>query len=148
MNKFLLIMTLMASLLLATGNPVLASGLWVEVDIKPQSCPNPINTNSKGVIPVAILGSADFDVTSIDVTTVTLENAAPLRSALEDVSTSGISGCTTLGSDGYLDLVLMFRSDELNLSCSTPQDIWISGYLLDGLPFAGSDEVIVICPPN
>jgi len=41
-------------------------------DIKPGSCPNPINRNKKGVLPVAICGTEDFDVTTID----------PLRSML------------------------------------------------------------------
>jgi len=34
----------------------------VPVDIKPTSCPNPLNVKSRGVLPVAILGTADFDV--------------------------------------------------------------------------------------
>ena len=38
----------------------------VFVDIKPGSCPNPLNTGSKGVLPVAIAGTVDFDVTVID----------------------------------------------------------------------------------
>lgn len=31
------------------------STVSVELDIKPQSCPNPLNTKSKGVLPVAVL---------------------------------------------------------------------------------------------
>jgi hypothetical protein len=42
----------------------------VEIDIKPGSYPNCFNINGHGVIPVAILGSADFDVAQIDVTTL------------------------------------------------------------------------------
>ena len=37
-------------------------GDGVPIDIKPQSCPNPLNVNSKGVLPVAILGTDTFDV--------------------------------------------------------------------------------------
>ena len=33
--------------------------IQISVDIKPQSCPNPVNVNAKGVLPVAILGTAD-----------------------------------------------------------------------------------------
>ncbi len=84
------------------------------LDIKPTSCPNPLNTRSKGVLPVAVLGTKDFDVSSIDVSTVLLEGVGPLRSALEDVAaplrkelapalpkeTSGIGGLnvSTLGA--------------------------------------------------
>lgn len=38
----------------------------VALDIKPQSCPNPFNTKSKGVLPVAILGTADLNVNDIN----------------------------------------------------------------------------------
>ena len=39
----------------------------VTVDIKPQSCLNPLNVKSKGMLPVAILGSDVFDVNEIDI---------------------------------------------------------------------------------
>ena len=61
--------------------------LDVPVDIKPTSCPNPLNVKSKGVLPVAILGTVDFDVSDIDPATVLLEGVPPLRWALEDVAT-------------------------------------------------------------
>ena len=46
--------------------------LPVEIDIKPGSCPNSWNRESNGVLPVAILGTEDFDVTQIDVSSVTI----------------------------------------------------------------------------
>jgi hypothetical protein len=42
----------------------------VDIDIKPGSDPNSINPKSMGVVPVAILGSDNFDVTEVDVTTL------------------------------------------------------------------------------
>ena len=36
----------------------------VSLDIKPGSCPNPISGISRGVLPVAVLGTADLDVTT------------------------------------------------------------------------------------
>ncbi len=57
------------------------------VDIKPGSCPNPLNVNSKGVLPVAILGTDDLDVTTIDLNTIRLMGVAPVRSDYEDVGT-------------------------------------------------------------
>ena len=51
----------------------------VDVDIKPGSCPNPLNVASKGVLPVAILGSGDFDVTDIDIAPTRLAGVAPKR---------------------------------------------------------------------
>ncbi|MEE9169179.1 MAG: hypothetical protein V3U73_05400, partial [bacterium] len=44
--------------------------LEIPVDVKPRSCPNPINTKTKGALAVAILGTDEFDVTQIDVSTI------------------------------------------------------------------------------
>ena len=44
----------------------------VGVDIHPADCPNPFQAKSKGSVPVAIVGSADLDVATIDPTTITL----------------------------------------------------------------------------
>ncbi len=90
----------------------------VEVDIKPQSCPNPLNVGSRGVLPVAILGTEDFDVTTIDPASIRLEGVAPIRSNVEDVSTpvvdrQNICDCTTEGSDGFDDLALKFATREI-----------------------------------
>lgn len=95
--------------------------LEVPVDIKPQSCPNPLNFGSKGVITAAILGTNTFDVTKVDPASIRLEGVAPLRSSLEDVATpyvpfvgkSNSSNCTDKGPDGLLDLTLKFDSQEI-----------------------------------
>ncbi len=57
------------------------------VDIKPQSCPNPLNVKTKGVLPVAILGT-DLDVRNIDISTLRFNGVAPVRSGFEDVETA------------------------------------------------------------
>ena len=46
------------------------------IDIKPGSDRNCFNSNGRGVIPVAILGTVDFDVAAIDAATVKLEGLA------------------------------------------------------------------------
>lgn len=88
------------------------SAIAVDVDINPQSCPNPFNLGSKGILPVAILGTLDFDVSQIDCETVELAGAGALRCSLEDVATAYINGnecsCNTEGPDGILDLTLKF----------------------------------------
>jgi hypothetical protein len=56
------------------------------IDIKPRSCPNPVNVKSKGVLPVAILGTSSMKVGDIDVSTILLEDVPPIRTAVEDVS--------------------------------------------------------------
>jgi len=92
----------------------------VNIDIKPSSCPNPFKLSKKGVIPVAILGSEDFDVTRIKPETVKLEgDCGALRWSIEDVATPYEDGfseppseneCTTLEADGWSDLTVKFDS--------------------------------------
>jgi len=102
--------------------------LEVPVDIKPTSCPNPLNTKSQGVTPAAILGTADFDVTQVDPETVTLAGKYPLRWDWEDVATpfEPYTGkedcdldCNTEGPDGYLDLTLKFDTQALIAAMNT-----------------------------
>ncbi len=54
------------------------SALVIAVDIKPTSCPNPLNVKSNGVLPVAILGSDSFDAATIDATSIRLNEVLPL----------------------------------------------------------------------
>lgn len=137
----------------------------VAIDIKPGSCPNPLNVKNQGVLPVAILGTPDFDVTQVDPATVKLEGVAPLRWAIEDVATPSVE-CNTFGPDGYLDLTLKFDTQDilgigkLNLSTSDLVDeseivfndledgdcltLTLTGYLYDGTPILGEDTVLII----
>ena len=50
------------------------------LDIRPNSCPNPLNPSSQGVIPVALLGSESFDVRDVVVAGLLLEGASPTMS--------------------------------------------------------------------
>jgi len=141
----------------------------VKMDIKPVSCPNPLNTKSKGVLPVAILGTADFDVTQIDVATIELEGISPLRSNLEDVATpfssftgkEGCSDCTDEGPDGFLDLTLKFDAQKLleaieaslgrELEDGEVLTLTLIGNLQEsfgGNPIQGEDVVIILKKGN
>ena len=51
----------------------------VGIDIKPGSCPNPLNVKSKGVLPVAILGSEDVNVLEIVPTSIELAGVGAIR---------------------------------------------------------------------
>jgi hypothetical protein len=92
------------------------SNLEVPVDVKPTSCPNPLKIGEKGVLPVAILGTGDFDVNSVDPASVKLEGVSPVRWTLEDVATpfepftgkAAEFDCNTLGPDGRQDLAFKF----------------------------------------
>jgi len=100
--------------------------LCVPADIKPTSCPNPLNTKSKGVLPAAILGTWDFDVTQVNLDTLSLvigeSIVEPLWWSLEDVATpfepfrskgDCVEDCNDLGPDGILDLTLKFDTQEV-----------------------------------
>ncbi len=144
----------MSVILLEEGTCLCGGGILpVDFDIKPTSCPNPLNVNSNGVLPVAILGSDDFDVNDIDVSTVQLAGVDPLRSSVEDV-TAPVGDpkeeceCTTDGPDGFDDLTLKFNNQLIVDALGAVADgdvvaLEITGELLDGTPFAGSDCIIV-----
>ncbi len=87
------------------------------VDIKPTSCPNPLRARGKGVLPVAILGTEDFDVNAIDVLTITLAGVSPIRSNYEDVATpldkEDECECHDAGPDGFTDLTLKFDKRKI-----------------------------------
>ena len=135
----------------------------VPVDIKPQSCPNPLNLKSGGLLPVSILGTDDFDVTQVDPVTVRLEledEVWPVRSALEDVATpfdsltvnGDCSDCTDEGPDGLLDLTLKFDKQEVIEALGDVSDgdclvLTLTGNLKDefgGTPITGEDVVIIL----
>lgn len=126
----------------------------VEVDIKPRSCPNPFNTKSNGVLPVAILGTADFNVRTVDPSTVRLEGVAPLRWSYEDVSRpvnprNQVCDCTTEGPDGFGDLNLKFDHQAIVSALLPVYDgeervLTLSGSTYRGIPIEGHDCVRII----
>jgi hypothetical protein len=59
----------------------------VAIDIHPGSCPNPFNYGKKGVVPAAIIGTEDFDVTSVIVDSIRLNGDCPaVKWAYEDAA--------------------------------------------------------------
>jgi len=106
------------------------SVIIVELDIKPGSYPNSINLKSRGVLPVAVLTSGDFDASCVDPTGVKFAGATPLRWALEDVD-----------HDGDQDLMLHFAMQDLELEGATSADL--SGFC-NGIPIEGSDSVHIV----
>jgi hypothetical protein len=121
----------------------------VGLDVRPGSCPNPI-TNSRGLLPAAILGAADFDVNQIDVSSLRLEGVAPIQSSYEDVSgpfKGDLCGCAIAGPDGFLDLTLKFQTREILDAIASSQgviEMTLTGALLDGTPIEGLDCVVFV----
>jgi hypothetical protein len=120
------------------------------------SCPNPLNVKSKGVLPVAILGTEDFDVSTIDPASLLLQGVPPIRYELDDVGTpfNGVSDddchdCTENGPDEFVDLVLHFDSQDIVDAIGSVEDReclypTLTGTLLDGTPIEGTDPLLII----
>jgi len=142
--------------------------LGVFLDIRPGGCPNPLNVNSKGVLPVAILGTADFDVSDIDPESVALAFFGPgsdpfdpiippneKKKSVSDVGTPyqgelvDCLSCWQEGPDGFPDLLLKFDMKAIVAGMGEVEDgacvlLTITGSLYDGTAFSGSDIVRII----
>ena len=125
----------------------------ISVDIKPQSCPNPLNTKSKGVLPVAILGSQNLDVSSIDPGSVNLAGISPIRWSIDDVSSPVLNSqnacdCTNEGADGFDDLTLKFKTQDIVAAIGSVNNgeeivLTIAAELFDGTLIEGEDCIII-----
>ena len=115
----------------------LTTGLAVEIDIKPGSDPNCFNSNDHGVIPVAILGSASFDASTVNPLSVVLDGQA--------VRVKGKSGnagsLEDVNNDGFSDLVVQIIDDAAYVPGSTIGTV--TGQLNDGTPFIGTDSICI-----
>lgn len=101
----------------------------IAIDIKPGDSSNTINLKSNGVLPVAVLSSPDYPISSIDVSTISFAGTKPVRQTREDID-----------RDGDEDLLFHFRISELNLNASSTEANVI-GRLSNGCLFVGSDAV-------
>ena len=129
----------------STHNP-----LVVSIDIKPGSFPNSINLSSGGATPVAILGSADFDVNNVDLDTLSLGTEGIKTVGKHDkqlCNIDDVSGDFTAypegEPDGYQDLICHFITISI-----VPEEggttTTLKGTLTDGVPFEGVDLVNIV----
>ncbi len=122
----------------------------VDIDIKPGSDPNSINIGSGGTTAVAILGSANFDVTTINPDTLTLGTAGVKtvgKTARTLCSVADVSGDFSAGPegtpDGFDDLVCHFITMDIAPEAGDTTAT-ISGELNDGTAIEGTDSVNIV----
>jgi len=109
----------------------------VNIAIKPMAAPPvPVNPRENGATPVAILGSASYDVGQIDVSSLELGpgKAAPLKDQqhFEDVN-----------GDGIPDLVVQFPSQQIGARCNDAS-LFLGGNMRDGTPIQGTEAITTV----
>jgi hypothetical protein len=124
----------------------------LEIDIKPGACPNSYNRSSRGVLPVAVVGTGAIDATQIDPASVKLclpgedpadptarcvaphEGPPGPHTVVEDVATpfaGEACDCDVLEGDGVPDLSLKFKTEAV-----------VAALELDG--FGAGDQVELV----
>jgi len=120
-------------------------GMAIDIDIKPGSDPNAINLSSKGVIPVAILGSAAFDVTSVEVSSLEFgpDKAKPFHDLTDPLVFA--EHLQDVNQDGLVDLVSHYKIKETGIPCNA-DTATLFGNLDDGTSIYGIDSVRIVKP--
>ena len=103
----------------------------VQIDIKPGGKQNNINLKSRGIVPVAVLTTDDFDAVTIDPATAEFAGAAPKRWKLTDVD-----------DDGDDDMLFHFRTQELDLDQNSTEAM-LSAQLISKMSTPDEDPTIV-----
>ena len=115
------------------GPVVVAWNLSVDISIEPMSIePVAFNPKAKGLLAVAVLGSANFKVSDIDVNSIGFgpKEIKAIKNSLEDVN-----------KDGHEDLMLHFQSDEAGIRCGPDLAVFLKGTLKDGRAFQGGQAI-------
>jgi hypothetical protein len=151
----------------STNDIVPSTEIPAFIDIKPGSCPNSLNPMSHGFLSVALVGTDEFDVAMVDVSSIELSRAdgiggsvAPHEgppgpfSVFEDVA-APFDGppceCHEATDDGITDLLMKFATDDVvailelgDAGGGEQIELVISGYLVDGTPFSGQDCIRMV----
>jgi hypothetical protein len=146
--------------LVGLPDPQFQQPVAVLLDIKPGSCPNPYKYGQKGVLPVAIVETQDFDVAAVLVDSIRLNGGCPVEQwaygdaaepyedgfsdplseldCCEYPQTIVLPGGTTVEEvDGITDLALKFDAECVRTTVADPAGIpyvqlWtITGQYLD-----------------
>ena len=107
----------------------------VEIDIKPNSDPNGLNPKGKGVVPVAIVTTEDFDATTVDPATVTFG-----PNMVEPVHKGSCGHVEDYDGDGDLDLIFHFNIQDTGIA-KGDTEATLTGQTYGGVHISGTDSV-------
>jgi hypothetical protein len=150
----------------AAGNKALCStsvavSAKVLIDVRPGKCPNLVKFPSYSLIPIAILGSATFDVTKIVLSSLRLDNipADPDGVLIQDFTSPFKSNswwakrfpelrCARKDRDGFKDLRVYFNQTLIANTHRVTRFfsvayLTVTGQLQNGLHFEGKDIVVI-----
>lgn len=142
-----------------TDAPEESEALQIFVDLRPGICPNHLRTESPLTVPIAVLGTMDFEVAWLDPGSVrlsregTVGEVKPVSWIYKDVATAAIGGvcaCHKLRGDGLDDLEFYFENRDLVkvLELGGHSDelvpIIMTGSLMTGEAVEGIDCAMVI----
>jgi hypothetical protein len=114
---------------------------YVDIDIKPGSDPNPINQGSKGLVPVAILSSEDFDATTVDPATVELAGATVAVRGKDKY----MAHKKDVNGDGLVDILVQVETQGFD-DLGAGGIVELTGTTFGGGAIVGYDEVIIVPP--
>ena len=114
----------------------------VVIDVRPGNASNTINSKSRGKIEVAILSSAGFDATSIDVESLRFGRTGEEDSVSRNPHHGIRYRIEDVDGDGRLDLVVQFETESAGLRAGDTV-AFLKGRTRDGRLFEAQDSVAV-----
>ncbi|ODR81259.1 hypothetical protein BG842_05355 [Haladaptatus sp. W1] len=117
----------------------------VEIDIKPGSYPNAINcnTNREGVIPVAILTTADFEAETVDPSSLRFGSPSTVIGGGGATLVHGSGHTEDVDYDGDVDFVGHFPVKDAGFTDSDTEGVLV-GLTKSGESIAGLDSVKIV----
>lgn len=119
-----------------TAWPVIPTVGTCSIDIYPNRTPNQVFLSRNYTLYVVVQGSADFDVTTLNSSSVkfgkTGTEASPIRTPL----------LSDLNHDGFTDAMYGFRTFDCGFQLGDTEGK-LKGYIASGIPVEGSDSILV-----
>jgi len=117
--------------------------LDVVIDIKPGSWPNAINTNSKGVIPVAVLTTSTMDGDSVNFDATMVDALSVKFGPNEATAVRGKGHIEDVDGDGDLDMVFQFKTQETGIQPGETEAC-LAGKDVNGQDIKGIDAIMTV----